>query len=502
MKTVYWLFNWFGKVKSIQSGCDDCSSCFTVEFRDGQIAAQLLNKRQLKLDGSTFQVRSINKFHHQSILNNIDVVDNIDPLLRPPSAQDSPKHILNLLNDHCLCEIFQNIDHLADFHSIANVCVRFNQIAKLVFPSKIRLRWINFDEWVFNNGTSFNRIILSQIENFLCNFGSSIVSLQFRPYYFQQTPNVENLALKMIAKYCKNLRCLDIKITYEHNEISNEICSIFSKLKILRIRLPNYGFISACTEIEELEIRNQWNITNRLPEISFPKLIKFKGPCYSLSTGFLKQNLRIEDLDIISCYSDSPEMFQFISRNMLNLKKLTLCSPIKLEHFSENFLNNVECCFQTLNFENISLISRLQNVTQIIFLQIRESLENQLIILAKNLHNLQKIEIKNKHTVSAISIATIKQVLQHANLSEFHHKKSGLYHFDENDYNEVLDVISARKNHKKLSMTFTSCSHFSNVRNDFMKKVIVMDEHPDLSVFMQYDWSDDIQHCHCCAWSL
>lgn len=56
-----------------------------------------------------------------------------------------------------------------------------------------------------------------------------------------------------------------------------------------------------------------------------------------------------------------------------------------------------------------------------------------------------------------ISIATIKQMVQHANkLTEFHVKsnESNENRFNESDYNEILSAVLFREPQLKLTMTF------------------------------------------------
>lgn len=159
---------------------------------------------------------------HQPTIDQLNESDSV--LLQSPPKRSSPRHILNALNDHCLYEIFQNIEHTTDFDAISNVCQRFTKIARIVFPPKIRTRWIDADSLVIDHGTQFNFITLAQLWKFLCDFGSSIRSLKFHSYYLERMPNATNLAIKMIEKYCKNIRQLDIEITKEQEQISTEIC--------------------------------------------------------------------------------------------------------------------------------------------------------------------------------------------------------------------------------------------------------------------------------------
>lgn len=91
----------------------------------------------------------------------------------------------------------------------------------------------------------------------------------------------------MIHKYCKNIRSLDIEISEEQSHITFDIQSICSKLKELHIHFPQtaplvYDFISACTELEELEIGGFVRV---FPDGALPNLTKLKISCYIRGNG-------------------------------------------------------------------------------------------------------------------------------------------------------------------------------------------------------------------------
>ena len=92
-------------------------------------------------------------------------LQDVDPLLIP-SDQDSPSHILNALNDHCLYEAFKRL-HFRDLLNVANVCVRFQSQAKAAFSSKYKKLELDIRE-----------CDESTMRKVLETFGSSIQSLQ------------------------------------------------------------------------------------------------------------------------------------------------------------------------------------------------------------------------------------------------------------------------------------------------------------------------------------
>lgn len=102
--------------------------------------------------------------------------------------------------------------------------------------------------------------------------------------------------------------------------------------------------------------------------------------------------------------------------------------------------------------------------------------------LAQNLPNLEKIQIH----LEKIWTDLTKRVLQHANkLSEFHIHGDFAYQFDEHDYNEILQVILAREQCTKLTMTLEySC--FTHMRIDWHRKFKVLNRNSNLTICMYY----------------
>lgn len=472
---IYKLFSGFGGVQSIQFGCIYHCNCYIIGFKDEQVVDQLLKKGQLKIDGSTLQIKRPWTFNHD------DATDDFDSLLQQVPPQDSPKNILNLLNDHCLCEIFERVNHLADIHSISNVCKRFNKIALIVFPVKIGLQWINFDDLVFNgeNYRPQNLITLAQVESFLCNFGSSIQSFKFRPYYFEQVENVSNAVLKMVHKYCKNIRKLDVEIPDEPNKISSEIRPMFSKLRSLGF-VPNLwrDFISTSTELVDVKIHAA--VCGRY--VSNPSVGDLE---------FLKQYPQIQTIELGGHWV-CRETIQFICQNMMNLKhlKLSACNTQNPEDIVDlNRLRHATINLDGFSYtDDINEIFHLQNITEIrLHSWSSVSFERNLIAVAQNLHKLKKIKIEVEE---AISIVTICQIIQNANnLLEFHETGQILIRFDENDYNQILNAVQSREKHTKFTMSLgcNLCNTYTCNLSEISKKWIILNDHPSLSVFKFYN---------------
>lgn len=123
----------------------------------------------------------------------------------------------------------------------------------------------------------------------------------------------------------------------------------------------------------------------------------------------------------------------------------------------------------------------LQSLTEIRLVFIRQrqqvDLEHNLVDLAQNLRNLEKIKIKCQ---IAVSFATIKQVVQHAiKLSEFHETGRFRIAFYDHYYNQMLNIVQARTDDTKLSITFKSMIPLNNR----VKKLSIWDNHRSLTIF-------------------
>lgn len=442
-----------------------------------------MEEPQFKSDGSTFNVRP----------KEAPYLPNLNQLQHVP-AQDSPKNILNALNDDCLCHIFDKISHLADIHSISNVCKRFNTIAQIVFPTKISSRWINFDDMVFDDGTPFHHISLDEYEGFLSTFGSSIKSLKFRPYYFVPSPNLASQALKLIQTFCKNIRNLDIEIGRELKSfrIPNELRSILSQLKSLHIRFVRLDlvaivndFISACSDIEELNVYadSACNFVV-IPKI-FSKLTKFNGHNVSMWFGpFFEMNSQLEEIEIGGWVRR--EDIRTLWQNMANLKKFQATTEIPniiVLGYHGHLTINLDGVPRNTNIDQTFL---LQSITEVAMHKSyscsQRILLHDLLWLAEHFPNLERMKI---YTGEDVPTNTMKQMLQHASkLSEFY-KRSRTNGFNVNDYNEILNVVQARECKIKLNMILDSSIDTPRAlqRNEFYKKLEVFNEHPDLVVY-------------------
>lgn len=60
--------------------------------------------------------------------------DNKLITINDPPDQASPTHILNVLNNDCIQEVFRRLQSIEDFLNAAEVCTQFQENAKHCFP--------------------------------------------------------------------------------------------------------------------------------------------------------------------------------------------------------------------------------------------------------------------------------------------------------------------------------------------------------------------------------
>lgn len=122
--------------------------------------------------------------------------DALHSLVNPPE-QESPVQIVNALNDDCLREVFRLLP-LIDLTNVADVCVRFNTVAKEVFSSKFANTIISDDS---KSHIDYFELNFNSAEKLLRNFGQLMLSLEIKGQPFL---NMEAFFLKLIGYYCSS----------------------------------------------------------------------------------------------------------------------------------------------------------------------------------------------------------------------------------------------------------------------------------------------------------
>lgn len=99
----------------------------------------------------------------------------------PMSQQNLPQDILITdLNEHCLRHIFKQFYLLSDFCSILKVCRKFNEVAKEVFRLTLKKKKEQFFEIIPAQHVLDRSVTLSEVRDFLENFGHSFTWIQHK----------------------------------------------------------------------------------------------------------------------------------------------------------------------------------------------------------------------------------------------------------------------------------------------------------------------------------
>lgn len=276
-----------------------------------------------------------------------------------PPAEDSPGHILSVLNDDCIGEIFRRVKVLDDFLNMAQVCQRFEECAKTSFChnfaakttggcTRFTLIEINSRDESTQNKVHTNRAI-----NFLEMFGPKIKSLSFQT---TKDPDLDRKIFKTIAKHCGktliDLFIYDYDANFEQTKF--ELCEhlylgnstpinfdFHSQLKSFTIdRLKDIEngvwFMRKMPRLENFCITNNENLTDEmvrdflslnpdLKTISFAMSEKLSSLIFS---DIAKYSPNVVDLNIqkISFYNE-PDIFLENMKHLgslMNLKKLQI----------------------------------------------------------------------------------------------------------------------------------------------------------------------------------
>lgn len=457
----------------------------------------------MEIEDKKFQVKSYNDYKRQfiyasAVLKPIVTIDSRTMILQPPPEIESPKNILKLLNDDCLIAIFRKL-HFSTLNTVMNVCIRFNRLAKRAFFNKYRSKKIHILELKWNR-----RPTLSQVEDFLIEFGSSILSLSTvqKDYYDGHFPrqtsvvHIENedFYLKIIDKYCKNLNELEFSFVEVNENIFFEYRTLFQRLKKLQIRYKLYTIynifdaLSICSELESLEIDFGVIENNKIymkPKVTLPKLVELRllyvcelvnRSFLPLIIRFLELNPQLKILQIplqsdsvikiigelrelnqlkVEPYEFSPHIVQALKSPNLNIKKLSLV--LSRIYFNNDFINS---------------ISTLKNVTELKLNSLYNPNVDILILLLQKLPNIHTLYfcLYKLHDLDGINKSRaniIKTIVQHANkLSKltflsldnqrrfFQIKPKLFFPIDEINYFDILELVENRCNRIKLTIEF------------------------------------------------
>lgn len=472
----------------------------------------------MEIEDKKFRVKSYNDYIQDSkqvfttTIRPDDAED--DQLLNPPD-QDSPKHILNVLNDDCLFAIFEKL-HFSTLITVANVCTRFNGIAKDTFSRKYKFRKINILDLEWNRQPT-----LSQVNRFLNEFGSSITSLSLfersLTRYIGRKIKDTDIMLKMINKYCKSINELEFNGLEVHEQKLYEIRGLLERLEILRVydvkTASMFDIISNCSKLKTLDLKFDISIKDVghfiLPNTIHPFLVEVNLRLPFVDEDFHSKAIqRFTELNTKLKILKLGTAFKLVMTNLSKLNELK-----KLEIDLGTTVKKMPIIIKTLNspniqIENLSVIihylgpdfmeilSKCPNITEIHISYVISSTTDVLILLLKRLPNMKKLtfnlyELEDFHAISRNECYIIQSILQHANqLSKLTFITENGYPFDRYcisnaEYYDILKSVENRRNGIKLTIDFLYCDRLRTEYTTESQSIHILNMVPHLLTIHQ-----------------
>lgn len=231
---------------------------------------------------------------------------------------DSPKNILNLLNDDCIQIILRKLTNIRDFFSASKTCRRFQENAKQCFPR-------NFKEIKINDHGWFIRALPTKHAlSFLNIFGHLISSLDlFHNSMLKLTQQYCSKTLSKLDLCCINKKLFDLSMFQALEEVKIRCCSVN------KLHLPTTLKILKLNYIELENDRIEWNPKQELPKLGVVEFCDVNLNDTEFIT-FLSLTPQLQRLKIVDCeklitYCDDPShVFAAIGNLVPNLVDLKI----------------------------------------------------------------------------------------------------------------------------------------------------------------------------------
>lgn len=282
-----------------------------------------------------------------------------------PPAQDSPNHILNILNDKCIQAIFnQLISNLEDFLNASEVCCRFQENAKVCYSEMGEKRLMITSKrpsFLTPGSVSFDRT-----HSFLRIFGRFhesiyLVSIRDEKYIFDENYTVDQKpivdVLNSIADFCGSTLT---KLSTHTGYIDFNTRSQFKVLQKLSIATGLIYSLSSFPELKLLEVRSCKIMNADLFARAFPKLEKavlcsVDGLTDDAFIRFQTHNPQLQHLWLTCLYPNvniTSAILQGIANRTTKLTEFTLiCNK------DESLMNNLAA-----DILHLSGLQRLRNL--------------------------------------------------------------------------------------------------------------------------------------------
>lgn len=250
-------------------------------------------------------------------------------------AQDSPKHILNCLDDYIIQRIFFQLETQMDILNVAETCQRFRQNAKSCVTLKFKCIIIGTlekcDRWTFLDlDIDKYYISLDRVNDFLSIFRYEIESIHF---FATRERKVDEEVARTIGIFCgetlAHLQLYRFESTFPKQ-------FAFSSLKTLKlfgcfanyfIRRGRDGGLELPFEFKKYpRLTNLW-IENYIPGLTHDNLFKF-----------LSINPQLRVLSLRTCFNlNNRNIFEDIVKYATNIEHLTYYHD--KDHMEVDYMN-------------------------------------------------------------------------------------------------------------------------------------------------------------------
>lgn len=487
-KGIKRYFGRFGEIESIYVPNTRQSSFCFVQYKSFDAAKVVLSKSSHRVAKRIVTVKPAYAKHQPDY-----------KAFKPPE-RDSPKHILNALNDDCLRVIFKQFN-LVDLSVAADVCVRFQLHATDAFRLKYK-HTVNIEA-----GSEFKHRP-DKFEVCLRNFGSLIHSLTVDNNMLQ----IDGMKiLKALNEHAPALN--DLKLYgFDVSDKVECVHPLFAKLQTLSLLYCTFtsgaeGLLAPCAQLKHLHIDNgDWD--NCCIDHTFPQLeeIELKN-CSTIDDDefkrFITSNPTVKKLSL----HDNSELTAAVIHSIGGLKDL-----VELQMDQSNFghtkkflvgmmgLNRLQSlqrlALSTNEFSVTPLLTKMaekavplehlsleqgtidskgiQRMTELLKLSVIElkNIENftdeHFISLAKQLPQLRKVHLTG-NTAEEITNTGLRTMLEHAKtLSHLMVKRASNIQIDESDYRFILKTVQNRTKKSKLTIKLTGSGNNVKVSDELM----------------------------------
>lgn len=488
-KRIEQYFQIFGEVESFRVHTKGDFQFAFVQYKSYEAAKTVLTKWKHRVANRTITVKPAHDRHQPDF-------EEFQP---PP--QDSPRNILNALNDDCLERMFK-LFNLVDLTAAADVCVRFQQHAIDVFNLKYKHVVKREDIAEFKGPVKFKMM--------LRHFGSLIHSLSIDKNYLKG--NAVDL-LNMISEYAPVLKELTLdgfNVGGGGNGSVNGVHKLFARLEKLTLFECEFKngarkLFASCAELKHLSLNMcEWN--NRCIDQKFPKLeemhlydfsdmeddelemfiisnpsLKRMSICDNMNSyevdmmQTIGEHLKnLEELKIDEIFFDERSEFQSLGDLPL-LRKLSLdanfhsVAPL-IKMLAEKAVPLEYLALEDTEMDSnaIRSMSKLTKLNEIQLSCVSDLTDEHVIELAKELPQLREIHLKES-TAKDITTIGLRNILGHAKkLSHLVLESASNVQIDMSDYRSMLKSVQNRPEKIKLEIKITGNGNKVNVPEDVL----------------------------------